>query len=57
MDVFKKHFDTVVILGGILTSVLWMNTKFNTIEKDMAVIKAVLIMKGIMPSDLAVKSE
>ena len=53
MEWFKKHVDTVIILGGILTSIIWMNAKFNNIEKDIAVIKAVLIMKNIMPQELA----
>lgn len=53
MELMKKHVDTVMILGGILAAVLWMNGEFNTLKKDMAVIKTVLIMKNIMPSDLA----
>lgn len=53
MDIIKKHVDTVIILGGILTSVLWMSGKFNQIEKDLAVIKAVLILKGILPESMA----
>ena len=53
MDFLKKHTDTVVILSAILSSVLWMNGKFNELEKDMAVVKAVLIMKNIMPAELA----
>ena len=60
MDWIKKHVDTVIVLGGILASVLWMNGKFDhvekrfsEIEKDMAVMKAVLIMKNIMPVELA----
>jgi len=60
MDWFKKHVDTVIILGGILASVFWMNGKFsdvdkrfNVLEKEMAVVKNVLIMKQIMPSELA----
>lgn len=57
MDWFKKHTDTAVILAGILSSVIWMNTKFNQIEKDMAVVKTVLIMKGVMPAELAVMEE
>lgn len=55
MDWIKKHVDTVIILSGILSSIIWMNGKFNTIEKDLTVIKTVLIMKGIMPSELAAK--
>jgi len=53
MEWFKKHADTFVILGGILSSVMWMNGKFNQLEKDSAVIKAVLIMKNIMPAEVA----
>jgi hypothetical protein len=57
MELFKKHVDTVVILTGILASVLWMNGKFNEIEKDITIIKTVLIMKNIMPTELASKSQ
>jgi hypothetical protein len=62
METLKKHVDTVVVLGGILASVLWMNGKFNDVEKDInslktdiAVMKTVLIMKNIMPTELAQK--
>lgn len=57
MDWVKKHVDTVIVLGGILSSVLWMNHKFAEIEKDMAIVKTVLIMKNIMPQELAAKSD
>jgi hypothetical protein len=59
MDRFKKHVDTVIILGGILTSLIWVNNKFNNLEKDVAVIKAVMILKNILPQELAkeVKTE
>ena len=57
MELIKKHVDTVIVIGAILSSMLWMNGKFNEIEKDMAVIKTVLIMRGIMPSELAMKGE
>ncbi len=53
MDWFKKHTDTVIILTAFAASLIWMNGKFNEIEKDMAVIKAVLVMKNIMPAELA----
>ena len=55
MEWVKKHTDTVIILTAFATSVLWMNGKFNELEKDMAVIKTVMIMKNIMPSELAHK--
>lgn len=57
MELFKKHVDTVIILTGILASVLWMNGKFNEIEKDITIIKTVLIMKNIIPIELASKSQ
>lgn len=60
MEWLKKHTDTVIVLGGILASVLWMNGKFSEVEKDIgalrtdiAVMKTVLVMKNIMPTELA----
>lgn len=60
MEWFRKHADTIIVLGGILTSVLWMNGKFsdvnnrfNELEKDVVMIKTVLIMQKIMPTELA----
>jgi len=57
MELFKKHVDTVIIIGTILSSMLWMNGKFNDLEKDIVMIKTVLIMKNIMPTELASKSQ
>lgn len=51
---FKKHMDTVIVLGGILVSVLWMTSQISDIKKDMAVVKTVLIMKDIMPKDISI---
>ncbi len=60
MEWFKKHTDTVIVLGAILSSVLWMNGKFSDVEKDIgslktdiAVMKTVLIMQKIMPAEMA----
>jgi len=60
MDWFKKHTDTVIILGGILASVFWMNAQFthiekhfSSIEKEIAIMKTVMVMKNIMPPELA----
>lgn len=53
MEWFKKHTDAVMVIGAIIGSMLWMNGKFNEIEKDIAVIKTVLIIKQILPSELA----
>ena len=58
MEWVKKHVDTVIVLGGILTSVFWMNSKFNEVEKRFSDIEkrllrmeTVMIMKGIMPPE------
>lgn len=60
MEWIKKHADTVMILGAIFSTFLWMNGKFNDIEREMAqlktdiaVLKTVMIMKNILPSELA----
>jgi hypothetical protein len=65
MDFFKKHADTISVIGAIIASmiwmiaiivsVLWMKGKFNELEKDIVVIKTVLVMKNIMPMELAQK--
>lgn len=64
MDWFKKHVDTCIILGAFGASILWMNGKFNDVEKeignlktDTAVIKAVLILRNVMPPELASKDQ
>lgn len=57
MDKLKKHIDTIIILSAFASSLLWMNGKFNDLEKDITIIKTVLIMKNIMPTDLAKVSE
>ncbi len=57
MDWVKKHVDTTIVLSAIVGSMLWMNGKFNELEKDMAIIKTVLIMKKIMPAELAKKDD
>jgi len=43
----------ILIISTIVGAAVWMNGKFNAIEKDIAVIKTVLIMKDIMPERLA----
>ena len=55
MDIIKKHVDTMVVLGGILSSILWMNHQFNELKQDILIIKTVLIMKNIMPDQLCAK--
>jgi hypothetical protein len=64
MDLIKRHVDTVIVLGGILGSVMWMNHQFSNVdkqlanlEKDLAVMKAVLIVREVMPKELALNTE
>lgn len=63
---WTKHVDTAIILGAVVSSILWMNAKFNDIdgrfaqmnekfsklEQDIAVIKAVMVLKNILPPEL-----
>ncbi len=53
MEWFKKHTDLVIMLSAFASCILWMNGKFNDIEKDVAIIKTVLIIKNIMPNEFA----
>jgi len=64
MDWFKKHVDTVAVISAIVGSMVWMNGKFSDIdsqfsdiEKEIVVIKTVLIMKDVMPKELASTKE
>ncbi|HEY3526799.1 MAG TPA: hypothetical protein VGK47_11415 [Nitrososphaeraceae archaeon] len=61
MDWLKKHGDTIATLA-VFAGCFWhlnekMNDRLSAIEKDVAIIKTVLIMKNIMPNELAVKEE
>lgn len=57
MELIRKHVDTVVIISAIVASMLWMNGKFNELEKEITIIKTVLIMKNIMPTELALAGD
>jgi hypothetical protein len=52
MEWLKKHVDAVMVIGAIFSSMIWMNGKFNDLEKDMVVMKTVLLMKEIVPSEV-----
>lgn len=60
MSWIKKHVDTVIILGGILSAVFWMNgrfnevdNRFNQIETRLTRIETYMILKNIMPREMA----
>lgn len=64
MDIIKKHIDTIIILGAFASCIMWMNGRFDdlqkqitSLDKDVAVIKAVMVMQKILPSELASVSE
>ncbi len=58
MDWFKKHADTIVILGSFAMCFWHLNEKINTIDKDVTIIKTVLVMKNICHNELlSVKEE
>jgi hypothetical protein len=60
----SKHADTITVMTALFGIVMWMNSQFNQIdrnlaalEKDIAVIKTVLIVKNIMTSEIAAVTE
>ena len=53
MEWFKKHTDTALILGSILSATVWMNGKFNDVDRRLVRIETVMILKGIMPLEMA----
>jgi len=64
MNWVKKHVVTVIVLVGILSAVFGMNGKIldvqerlNEIEKDIVMVKTVMIMQKIMPTELAAADE
>ncbi len=48
----KKHADTIVILGSFAVAFWTLNEKISSMEKDLAIVKTVLIMKNIMPQEV-----
>lgn len=61
MDWFKKHGDTITILS-VFAACFWnmnekMNAGFRDLDKDIAIIKTVMIMKNIMPTEVAFDKE
>jgi len=61
---FKKHADTAVTLGSILATFIWMHgelmsisNRLNNVEKDITMIRTVLILKNIVPNEMCKKDE
>lgn len=68
MKWFREHADSMAVISAIIVAMIWMNGKLNDIqremdhrfanvEKDMAVIKTVLVMKEILPRELATQEQ
>jgi hypothetical protein len=64
MDWFKKHTDAILVLTAVATSMIWMNGRFNEVEKrfnelekDIVMIKTVMLLKNIMPPELVKSSD
>lgn len=57
MELIKKYVDTAIVLGGILGAMIWISGKFNDIDRRLIRIETVMIMKGIIPSELITKNE
>lgn len=53
MDWLKQHADTIVILSSFAVCFWTMNEKINQIDKDVTVIKTMLLLKNILPTELA----
>lgn len=56
-DWLAKHADTVVVIAALFAGLLWINTKFNSIETRLTRIETVLILKNIMPNELCVNND
>lgn len=72
MEWLKKHSDTLAVLAVVVGAAIWMNNglhqlkhditsemnvRFSSLEKDVAIIKTVLVMKEVMPKELACNEE
>ena len=53
MDFLKRHLDTLIIVGSVCGACIWMNGKFNDVDRRLIRIETVMIMKGIMPEIFA----
>jgi len=68
MNPLKKHYETLTILGGmavlLVSSCMWLNGKFSHIDEKftevntrLTKIETILIMRGIMPIEMASTSK
>ena len=43
---------SIIIIMACTCYILWINQKFHNLEKDIAVIKTVLLMRDTLPKEL-----
>ena len=70
MEVLKKHKDTLIIIGSLMTavavSIIWLVNTIHGVEERLSQridgldrrlirIETVLILKGIMPQEMTAK--
>ncbi len=58
---FSRHIDTIVVIFTVVTGFFMfynkLDTRISNIEKDMAIVKTILIMKGLAPAEIMAKSD
>lgn len=54
---FREHVDTIVILSSFAVCFWTLNEKINNLDKDVAIIKTVMMMKGIMPQEMCYEKQ
>lgn len=63
MEWIRKHADSVAVIGSVVVATAVILTSIHSVridlqkdiaklDKEVAVMKAVMIMKGVMPHDL-----
>lgn len=57
MEWFKQHADTIVIVSSFVLCFWHLNDRITAIEKDVAIIKTVMVMKNILPVELCKNQE
>jgi len=57
MDWFKQHADTIAIITTFVLCFWHLNEKIVQLDKDVAIIKTVMVLKNIMPDQLCKTTE
>lgn len=49
----KRHVDTVLVMSTLVYGLIWMNGRFNEMEREISRIKTILIINKLMPPEMA----